>query len=51
MAEAMVTMIIQEGELAQIMAELNAAQEKIYDCYNRLQRLGYLRIEEATSGN
>lgn len=42
-----------DGELEEILKELNDAQEKIYRCYTRLQNLGVLIIdkEEAASGN
>jgi|GEM_PF-7080487 len=46
-----VIMNISGGELEQIMRELAEAQEKIYDCYRRLGSLGFLTIEETTSGN
>ncbi|WP_352415241.1 hypothetical protein [Oscillibacter ruminantium] len=42
-----------EGELEQIMKELDAAQETICNCYWKLQKLGVLTIkkEETASGN
>lgn len=35
-------------ELEKIFEELQEAQEKIYDCYNRLGKLGVLTITGAT---
>lgn len=37
---------VKDGELDEIMAELEEAQKKIYKCYNRLGELGVLRIEK-----
>ncbi len=43
---------IPEGELKEIMDELNKAQETIYKCYGRLQELGAVTIKkQADSGN
>lgn len=43
---------VKGGELEKIFQELNEAQEKICECYNRLQDLGVLVIsKEAASGN
>lgn len=36
-----------QGELEGIFKELEEAQEKIYECYCRLQQLGVLTISEA----
>ena len=36
-----------QGELKSILDELNEAQEKIYECYSRLQNIGVLTISEA----
>lgn len=36
-----------QGELEGIFEELEKAQEKIYECYCKLQQLGVLIISEA----
>ena len=41
-----------KGEVKRILEELEAAQEKIYECYSKLRDLGVITIkEETTSGN
>ncbi|MBQ7516382.1 MAG: hypothetical protein IJS96_08880 [Schwartzia sp.] len=35
---------VPEGEVKQILDELNKAQEKIYECYNRLEGLGVVTV-------
>lgn len=35
---------VPEGEVKQILDELNKAQEKIHECYNRLERLGVVTV-------
>lgn len=43
---------IQDGEIEQILRELNEAQEKIYQCYSRLQEAGMVVVrKETASGN
>lgn len=43
---------IRDGEIEQILRELNEAQEKIYQCYSRLQEAGVVVIrKETVSGN
>ncbi len=37
------------GELKEILDTLTAAQQTIYDCYDRLVKLGVVEIEEAAS--
>lgn len=32
------------GEVEEILKELNEAQEKIYECYNRLRDIGVLHF-------
>lgn len=53
MSEYTATISVSDGELDEIMAKLNEAQETIYQCYSRLEKLGILRIEKknTASGN
>lgn len=37
---------IKDGEVEQIMKELDAAQEKIVECYDRLIALGVVVVEK-----
>ncbi|MCH5315760.1 MAG: hypothetical protein J1E81_07590 [Eubacterium sp.] len=41
---------IEDGEVKQILKELNEAQETIYKCYIKLQSLGVLKIKESPEG-
>ena len=52
MKKYLLTVEVQEGELQEIMSELQAAQETIYKCYDRMKNAGVLVVkEEAASGN
>lgn len=53
MSKYLMQVSVQDGELESIMKELSDAQEKIYECYKRLENLGVLTIkkEKAVSGN
>ncbi len=42
---------VPDGEVKRILDELTEAQEKISECYYKLQELGVVTITEATSGN
>lgn len=44
---------VKDGEIEGILRELDEAQEKIRDCYSRLDKLGVLTVEkaEAASGD
>lgn len=42
---------VEDGEIEQILKELNEAQETIFKCYNRLQTLGVLKIKKSPSAN
>ena len=45
---------IPEGEIKKIFEELSEAQEKIMECYNRLEELGVVTMrekDEPASGN
>ena len=44
MTSHLVRIEIPEGEVKQILDELNEAQSKIYECYSRLQDLGVLTV-------
>lgn len=44
MTSHLVRIEIPEGEVKQILDELNEAQRKIYECYSRLQGLGVLTV-------
>ncbi len=44
MTSHLVRIEIPEGEVKQILDELNEAQSKIYECYSRLQGLGVLTV-------
>lgn len=46
MTEFVVTVSMPEGELEDIMKKLTEAQETIYECYSRLEKLGVLRLEK-----
>ena len=37
---------VRDGEVEKILRELSEAQEKIYECYNRLQEAGVLVISK-----
>ena len=51
--ERLITVVIQDGELEEVMRELQEAQDTIFRCYSRLEKLGVLRIEkkDTASGN
>jgi predicted transcriptional regulator len=54
MNKFLATMVIQPGEVEEILEELEKAKETIYRCYTRLQELGFVEIREnkdAASGN
>ncbi len=53
MTEFVMTVSMPEGELEDIMKKLTEAQETIYECYARLEKLGVLRLEkkDTASGN
>lgn len=38
---------VKQGEVKKILEELDEAQEKIYDCYRRLQDIGVVTISGA----
>lgn len=40
---------VPEGEVKKILDELDKAQQTIYDCYSRLERLGVINIVEKPS--
>jgi hypothetical protein len=42
---------ITENEVKNILDELTAAQQKIFECYQRLEDLGVVSIKKATSDN
>jgi len=42
---------VQEGEVKKILDELSSAQEKIFECYNRLEILGVITIKEQTTSD
>lgn len=42
---------VEDGEVEEILKELNEAQETIYKCYNKLQSLGVLKIKKSPSAN
>lgn len=46
MTEFVATVSMPEGELEDIMKKLTEAQETIYECYSRLEKLGVLRLEK-----
>lgn len=37
---------IKDGEVEQIMREMDEAQEKIFECYDRLRALGVVVVEK-----
>jgi hypothetical protein len=51
----MIRIDVPQGEVGEILEELEKAQEKIRDCYSRLEALGVINIVEkpsaATDGN
>jgi len=53
LSDFVVHISVPDGELDEIMKRLNEAQETIYQCYSRLEKLGVLRIEkkDTASGN
>ena len=52
MKSYMIRIEVEQGEVESILKELEEAQEKIHQCYNRLISLGVVKIrEEAASGN
>lgn len=40
---------VPEGEVKNILDELAQAQNKIYECYNRLEDLGVVVVKEQTT--
>lgn len=42
-----VRMEVKEGEIKKIMERLTKAQETIYECYGKLQKLGVLTVVPA----
>jgi hypothetical protein len=42
---------VPEGEVKKILDELTLAQNKIYECYNRLESLGVVIIKEQTTSD
>ncbi|SDD88364.1 hypothetical protein [Sporomusa acidovorans] len=52
MREHFIRIEVEDGEVEQIIQELYAAQEKIYQCYNRLISLGVVTVKPpaATDG-
>lgn len=47
MNKYLISIKCKEGELEQIMDELQKAQRTIYTCYTRLQEMGVLTLEKA----
>lgn len=50
MNKYLISIEIPEGEVKQILNELTKAQEKIRDCYDRLDELGVVRVTAKEKG-
>jgi len=44
MTNYLIRIEVQDGEVEKILKELTEAQEKIYDCYNRLRDMGVVTV-------
>lgn len=42
---------IKDGEVEEVLNELEQAQKTIYECYEKLRTMGFLTVEKAASGN
>lgn len=51
MNKYIISIEVAEGEVGRILEELHAAQETIYNCYSKLEKLGAVKIKEADSDN
>ena len=46
MRKAMIRIEVPDGRIKEILNELDAAQQKIFECYTELECLGVLTIRE-----
>jgi hypothetical protein len=51
MNDYMIRIEIPEGEVKKILNELTEAQQKIYECYDRLNDLGVVVLKKGTTNN
>lgn len=49
MTSYLMSIEVEDGEVETILKEMEAAQEKIYECYNRLRDLGVVVVRKAAS--